>query len=91
MDTQFSSNASCHDATFIRFPWGPGDFHEKAKLLKQSHWYFFIPFYTTGNESQPWTLASPDQQRVFKGDGSPREIAQQVCALITGSGGLIYH
>jgi hypothetical protein len=90
MDTQFSSNALCHDVTFIRFPWGLGDVNEKVKLLKQSHWYFFIPFYTTGNEFQPWTLASSDTQRIFKGDSSPKEIAQEVCALIMGSVGSIF-
>jgi hypothetical protein len=86
-DMELSSNPLCHGVTLVRFPWGPGDLNQKAELLKQSHWYFFITFYTTGKESQPWTLVSPDNKHSFKGKGDPHEIAQKVCAVIQGAGG----
>jgi hypothetical protein len=86
-DMELSSNPLCHGVTFVRFPWGPGDINQKAEVLKQPHWYFFIMPYKTGNKSQSWTLLSPDEKHRFKGDGDPREIAQKVCAVIRGAGG----
>jgi hypothetical protein len=87
MDTQFSSNKSCHGIELVRFPWGPLPFEKATEILKHPHWMFFIWAYAPGDEKQQWKLSDPDRKSVFTGQGEPKEIVREVCAVVTGAGG----
>jgi len=89
MDTQFSSNPSCHGIEFVRFPWGPMSIDKGAEILKRPHWLFFIVAYAPGDAEQVWKLGDPNKKSVFSGEGSPKEIVEKVCAVVTGKGGAI--
>jgi hypothetical protein len=86
MDTQFKDSASCRGISFIRYPFGPGDLDEKARLLHQPHWFFNTLLYTVGNKSQPWHLLDAVENQVAEGQGTPAEIAATVCTIIRGGG-----
>jgi hypothetical protein len=75
MDAQFSANPLCHDMKFI------------SKWVVADHWYFFIYLYRVGNALQSWKLATPDKHKYFAGEGTPEQIVQDVCAVISGRGG----
>lgn len=87
MDTQFSSNPSCHGIELVRFPWGPLPLEKATEILKRPHWMFFIWAYAPGDDKQEWKLSDPDKKSVFTGQGSPKEIVREVCAVVTGAGG----
>jgi hypothetical protein len=89
MDTQFSSNPSCHGITLFRFPWGPMPLDKSAEIYKRPHWMFFIFAYAPGDEKQSWKLTDPDRESVFAGEGIPKEIVQEVCGVVVGKGGSV--
>ena len=85
MDTQFAINATCHGIEF--FDWRSKKSHE---YVTRPYWHFFLyPPYGPGDEQQGWILLSPDRANTFSGEGRPKEIVQDVCAAITGKGGVI--
>jgi hypothetical protein len=86
MNTQFSSNPLCHGISLIVSPWISG---EKLTLLKRPHWSFFIVGpYAPGDLKQFWSLSDPDPKgSTFGGEGEPKEIAQEVCGTVNGTGG----
>jgi hypothetical protein len=83
LDAQFASDPLCHGITFVS-----GYSDSAREKLKGPHWFFWVE-YTTGEETQSWWIGSPDWQSTFKGSGGPREIAQTVCSVLTGRGGVI--
>ena len=89
MDTQFSSNSSCHGIALFRFPWGPMPIDKSAEIFKRPHWMFFVFGYAPGDEKQNWRLTDPDRKRVFAGEGTPEEIVQEVCGVVVGKGGSV--
>jgi hypothetical protein len=86
MDTQFVSNRSCRSIILVRFPWGPSPLEQAAAILKRPHWMFFISGYQPGDEKQDWKLLDPKLE-LFSGKGSPKEIVQEVCGVVSATGG----
>lgn len=89
MDTQFSSNPSCHGMELVRFPWGPISTDKAVEILKRPHWLFFIFAYAPGDAKQVWKREDPSKKSVFGGEGSPKQIVEDVCAVVNDRGGII--
>jgi hypothetical protein len=70
----------------VRFPWGPLPPKQAAEILKRPHWMFFIFGYQPGDEKQGWKLLDP-KGKLFGGEGSPKEIVQNVCGVVNATGG----
>lgn len=86
LTTQFAAQAACVNVQFIRFS-GPKEENKSANdATPKSYWSLSLNF-IPGSTKQTWQMVqSPIKTAVLQGDGTPAEIAKEVCAIVNGKG-----
>lgn len=89
LTTQFAAQAACANVQFIRFN-GPNIASKTAiDTTQKTYWSLSLNF-TPGIAKQKWQMVkSSDRATVLQGDGTPTEIAKEVCAIVNGKGAMV--
>jgi hypothetical protein len=71
--------------------WGPKKLpssQEFDNAAIKPHWVIMIDF-IAGKHKQNWTMVHSVRHSLMQGEADPKELANAVCAIITGQGGKI--
>jgi hypothetical protein len=84
---QMAATPTCRTTTIFRFK-SPGAAMSRAAqdAMAKSHFTLIVDF-TVGVVEQRWTLQ--EENNSMSGQGTPNEIATQVCNIVTGAGAKI--
>jgi hypothetical protein len=62
-----------------------------ADILERPHWQLFLDF-QPGEPKQHWRMTDRDSRAIFpKGEGNPKEIASDICAIVTERGAKLFN
>jgi hypothetical protein len=79
LDAQFAANPLCH-----------GIYFTQAGKQNWPEQYWELGLYPSpGEDLQSWILWKSGMKTDFRGEGHPKEIASEVCAVVAGRGGMI--
>jgi hypothetical protein len=89
LKTQFAASAECAGITVSSFG-SPQNPKEPPPDMSRPYWNFSIN-YTADQPAQLWQMLPPEGSDLpmMQANGTPSEIAKQVCIIIKGKGGAI--
>lgn len=84
--TQFSEQPECNSVKLVLFN-GPEQSNKAVNdATKKMYWHLSLN-YNTGSIVQVWQLLhSTSNSSVMQGQGTPKEIAKEVCIIVNGKG-----
>ena len=87
--TFFSADPACHEVLLTSFG-GPVAAPSKtaSDANSSADWQLMFNF-QPGESSQDWTMVHRADNNIAKGQGSPKEIAHSICAIVTQAGGSV--
>jgi len=87
--TELAANPDCIGIQFVGWK-GLGDANKAAiDAVQKEHWLLGLD-YIPGAQKQPWWMVrSPDHHPYMQGEGSPNEIARNVCAIVNQRGATV--
>jgi hypothetical protein len=84
--TKVASNPVCSTVTFVWYRSPTETNKAQADAIHGEHWTLGIDF-TVGNPTQSWWMKqSGNHVEILKGEGTPAEIAKEVCAIVSKRG-----
>jgi hypothetical protein len=89
LKTQFAANAECSGITVSSFGYPQGQ-SNLPDFTSRPYWSFSLNYFD-GRPSQQWQMLPPkgSDLPMMQANGTPPQIAREVCTIIKGRGGTV--
>jgi len=85
--TYMAADAQCKGVRFVRYSGPSGNNHSINDVMQQTEYWVLSMNYQPGATKQPWVMLKNTNASTYtKGEGDPKEIAGNVCAIAIGRG-----